>query len=713
MGPLPKRDTTPPVSLQGGIAGFALLVVLAIWLFTAWQLSSSREQMLHDRSVALQNLTLILAEHLAQVLDRASAPETTLSSKHTISLQSTLYGLPAALLVNLNDLYHSLELGRSGSIQIVTQRGDKLFRIEQNGQLTEDYLLERQNVLQSGHSQGEFRVEMADGHSYLSRFVKLDRYPLILVVGQSEVEILQPHREQRREYIATVLILTLLAVGGLGWLLWVLHRRETYMRALERSENRNLKLLNTLRSEHQHTLEAASRDHLTGLYNRRLFLELAYSHLLGSKRQGRFAAVCFIDLDRFKIINDTLGHKVGDLLLQEVAARLNSSLRESDIISRFGGDEFVVMLTEVRRHEDIETCVQHLVHVLSAPYAELEEAGLGTSPSIGVSVSPQDGVEIEMLVKNADTAMYQAKHAGRGQYAFYAPRQGSEQGGKPDLSLLSPNAMQQQLRVYYQPTISLRGYATTGFEALVRWECPGHGLIYPDSFLEVAEARGLMPELGRQVLEQVMQQLSQWRSQGLTLLPISVNLNLSQLQDPELVNWIAARLNQYGIAPGLIQIEINDRYLQHLGPVETRLLEALYGIGLELVIDDFGRSEIGLEYLRLEHVFFSWIKIERSFVQSIRNRYDDDVMLSSIVAMARKKRLKVAAKGVETPDQLVCLKLSGCDEVQGFFFSRALPSEEAVRYLISPQCQVPVMDRPEQVGAPSGVRLDPVVPPAV
>lgn len=528
-------------------------------------------------------------------------------------------------------------------------------------------------------------------------------YRMLELACQSGPNNMLHYHEQRDLYLATVLGLTLIAVSGLGWLLWTLHRRDEYLRALQRSEKRNLKLLNSLRNEHQHILEAASRDHLTGLYNRRLFMELAHSHLLGSKRQGRFAAVCFIDLDRFKLINDTLGHKVGDLLLQEVARRLDTGVRESDIVSRFGGDEFVVMLTEVRRHEDVETCVRHLVETLSAPYADLESHGLSTSPSIGVAISPRDGVDIETLVKHADMAMYHAKRSGRGQYAFYDPRQGSEPGSKPDLSLLSPQALQHQLCVHYQPCISLRGYVTTGFEALVRWDCPGHGLIEPDGFLDVAKARGLMPELGCRVLEQVMQQLSQWQEQGLELLPVSVNLGLAQLQNPELVDWVRERLNHYRIAPGLIQIEINDQFLDQLGAIEIRLLEALYGIGLELVIDDFGCSEIGLERDRLERVHFSRIKIERSFIQSIRNSYDDNVILTSIAAVARRKGMQVAAKGVETPDQLVCLKLSGCDEVQGFFFSRALSAEEVGRYLINPRFSVPFADveadRPEQESA--------------
>jgi diguanylate cyclase (GGDEF)-like protein len=240
-------------------------------------------------------------------------------------------------------------------------------------------------------------------------------YQALEQTGWATSDIMQNYRDQRDLYLATVLGLTLIAVSGLGWLLWTLRRRDEYLQALQRSETRNLKLLNSLRNEHQHILEAASRDHLTGLYNRRLFMELAHSHLPRSKRQGRFAAVCFIDLDRFKLINDTLGHKVGDLLLQEVARRLDEGVRESDIVSRFGGDEFVVMLTEVRRQEDVEVCVRHLVDTLSAPYADLESHGLSTSPSIGVAVSPRDGVDIETLVKHADMAMYRAKRSGRGQ----------------------------------------------------------------------------------------------------------------------------------------------------------------------------------------------------------------------------------------------------------------------------------------------------------
>jgi len=537
-------------------------------------------------------------------------------------------------------------------------------------------------------------------------------YRMLAQAGQAEQEVMQHYRDQRAFYLATVMGLTLLALGGLGWLLWVLHRRDQYLQALQRSESHNLKLLNSLRNEHRHILETASRDHLTGLYNRRLFLELAESHLLGARRRGRFAAVCFIDLDRFKLINDTMGHKVGDLLLQEVARRLQSGVRESDIVSRFGGDEFVVMLTEVRHQEDVEIAVSHLVKTLSAPYAELESQGLSTSPSIGIAVSPRDGMDIETLVKHADMAMYHAKRSGRGQHAFYDPRQDSEAGTKPDLSLLTLQALAQQLRVHYQPCIGLHGNITTGFEALVRWDCPGHGLIEPDGFLDVAKARGLMPELGRQVLEQVLAQLSRWQEQGLELLPVSVNLDLAQLQNPELVDWVRQRLHHYHIAPSLIQIEVNDQLLDQLGPIEIRLLEALYGLGLELVIDDFACSEIELEHVRLERVSFGRVKIERSFIQSIRNSYDDNVILTSIISVARRKGMTVVAKGVETPDQLVCLKLSGCDEVQGFFFSRALAAEEAARHLIDPRFTVPVArsdtDSDGELPGPGGTVVQPV-----
>ncbi|MBP0048313.1 EAL domain-containing protein [Marinobacterium sp. AK62] len=588
----------------------------------------------------------------------------------------------------LLSLYQNLKLGRETSIHIATAQGVELLRAERGGLIAGASGFDDTVVLKSRLSQGRVVSRHPQNRrDYLGYFVKLEQAPFVIQVRQSELEALATYHQQRNKYLASVIVMTLIAIGGLFWLLWVMHGREVQMRELQKSEQRNTKLLKRLRREHQDTIEAASRDHLTGLYNRRLFIELAHSQLLGSKRQGRFAAICFIDLDRFKTINDTLGHKVGDNLLQEVARRLRETLRESDIISRFGGDEFVAMLTAVKHQEDVEAKVQQLVEVLAAPYPELEAAGLGTSPSIGVAISPRDGLDIETLVKHADMAMYRAKKAGRGRYCLFDSHGNPHASGDADLQFEVANALQRgEFRVHYQPRLRLRGYETTGFEALLRWESPEYGLILPDTFLPWLEAEKLMPQLTRSVLEQVGRQLKEWREQGLTPLPIAVNVNSAQLSETALPGQVRNLIETNRLDPGWLELEVGDQDLRRLDAEAIEHLQLVRQQGVGLVMDDFGASEEGLELV--SRLSFKRIKLSRALIQHIRNSFDDNVLLSATISVARKQNLSVVAKGVETPDQLVYLKLAGCQEAQGFLFSRALEPDAVKDYLLTPKRKV-------------------------
>lgn len=766
MSPPLERDPVSLTSLQGGVALFALLLLLAVWLFTAYQLNASREQILDSHATALNNLSYIVAENLDQLLDRArtlrllvdNQPELLQSGRSSdmaalmlsdpvfnrlglydrsgrlrystspgglVRLESAwmqpqvnaeqrgLWALPSEaqhqvwslplllppskqanevcchLLLELDlgyllNLYQHLELGDQASIQILTERGEELAKVERGGLVQGGERFDNSVILRSRLNQGRFSaVELDTGQPFLSLFQQLDNFPFVVVVRQAEQEVLAQYRGQRAEYILTVMLLSIVVLIGLAWLLWMMHVRETHMHELERSEQRNQRLLYKLSLEHQQTLEAASRDHLTGLYNRRLFLELAGSHLLGTKRQGRFAAICFIDLDRFKAINDTLGHKVGDQLLQAVAARLTTALRESDIISRFGGDEFVLMLTGVKRREDIEHKVGCLVDELSAPYAELGGSGLTTSPSIGVAVSPRDGLGIETLVKHADMAMYKAKKAGRGQYAFFDTALSVQEADEASLARVLPGVMDTQIGVYLQPRQCLPDYATTGFEALVRWESPEFGLLPPARLLPLAQSLGLMPALTRQVMTQVCEQLQQWREMGCVLLPIAINLSVFELQWPDLVQELRTLLKHHDLAPHWLELEVREQDLEQLQGEQLQHLNALADLGVGLTLDDFGSRGLGLE--QMYRLPFSRIKLDPSFIRDIHNRYDDNVLLSATISVAKRHGLRVAAKVVETPDQLVYLKLAGCDEVQGHLFSRALSAEELRQYRQHPE----------------------------
>lgn len=588
----------------------------------------------------------------------------------------------------LLNLYQNLELGRETSVHVLTAQGAELVRAERGGLVAGDSAFDNTVMLRSRLQQGTTRDHHPPSQrDYLGHFVKLDQAPLVVAVRQSEVEALGFYFQQRHKFLISVLIITLIAAGGLIWLLRMMHIREVQLRELQLSEQRNTKLLHRLRREHEDTLQAASRDHLTGLYNRRLFIELAHSHLARSKRHGRYAAVCFIDLDRFKAINDTLGHKVGDNLLQEVAQRLTGSLRESDIISRFGGDEFVVMLTAVKQQTEVEHKAQQLVDILAAPYPELEAGGLGTSPSIGVAIAPRDGMDIETLIKHADAAMYRAKKGGRGQYRLFDSQFAEHEVSAEELQKLIPDAIERgEFRLHFQPRLTLRGYETRGFEALVRWEPSGQGEVMPNVCLPLVEQLKLMPALGYKLLEQIAHQFNQWEQMGLELLPVSMNLSRSQIQDTSLPGHIRKLIDRYQLKPGWLELELGGQDLKHLDTQSLERLRQINEMGVSLVMDDFGASEEGLE--RVSWLPFSCIKLHPALIQQIRNSFDDNVLLSATISVARKLRLSIVAKGVETPDQLVFLKLSGCDEAQGFLFSRAMPAAGVEEYLRNPTRKV-------------------------
>ncbi|MBV0933631.1 putative bifunctional diguanylate cyclase/phosphodiesterase [Marinobacterium weihaiense] len=565
-------------------------------------------------------------------------------------------------------------------LQLLDERGKVLTALENwQPQFEDRHHFDSNLIMRVPLDQGRLVLRNRDnGARYISVFQRFEFMPWTLVMHQPERQVLAHYHQQRRRYLWAGGLASLLALMALAGLLWRLHCREAQLRQLERNEQRSRLLLQRLRHEHRQTLEAASRDHLTGLYNRRLFMELAHAHLLGAKRQGRFAAVLFIDLDRFKAINDTLGHKVGDQLLQSVARRLNDSLRESDIISRFGGDEFVLMLTGGVQRDDIARIAATLVQVLAAPYAELAGSELSTSPSIGIALSPQDGPDTATLVKHADMAMYRAKQAGRGQYAFFDAVPRLEAADQASLARLLPDVMREQVQVYLQPRVSLPDYRLTGFEALVRWDSPEFGLLSPAQLLPLAESLSLMPALTEQVLAQACAQLVQWRADGHVVVPVAVNLGCVQLRDARLVERVGRVLERFDIDPAWLELEIAARDLPQLTEREIERLCALHQRGLQLTLDDVECLDKGLGLL--EHLPFNRAKLSRAFIRDIRNSYDDQALQSAVISVAKKLKLQVAAKGVETPDQLVYLKLAGCDEVQGHLFGRALNAEEVKQY---------------------------------
>ena len=327
-------------------------------------------------------------------------------------------------------------------------------------------------------------------------------------------------------------ILTIFSLCGFYQILRMVNRKHYYLAALAGADMHNKELISKLEKEHENAINAASFDPLTSLYNRRLFVSIAQKNLFLARRNRLNYAILFIDLDRFKSINDTLGHRIGDLLLQTVARRLIQCTRNSDIVSRFGGDEFVVMLTEISREKDISPIVKKIITTLSEPCENLGGHDIRTSPSIGVAVYPRDGQDIETLLVNADAAMYKSKQAGRGRFTFFDASLNTISVQKFELEQWMPSAIaNNEFVLYYQPKIRLEDYRVVGLEALIRWQHPDNLMIYPDDFIETAEQTGLIVDLGNWVLNEACRQIARWRSEGLKVVPLAVNVSPKELKD--------------------------------------------------------------------------------------------------------------------------------------------------------------------------------------
>ena len=391
-------------------------------------------------------------------------------------------------------------------------------------------------------------------------------------------------------------------------------------------------------------------------------------------RKGVQMALMLIDLDRFKAINDTVGHHVGDELLVQVARRLSATVRKSDIVARLGGDEFVVVLPGVDSPADAAHVADKIVQTISAPY-QVGGQEQRTSPSIGICIYPDDATEIGDLLKNADMAMYHAKAKGRGNYQFFTENMNA--------AIMRRIALESELRVglergqfvlHYQPQQDLRNGRLVGVEALVRWQHPVRGLIPPAEFIPVAEETGIIDARGDWVLHEAVRQLAEWRTRGLTDLRMSINLSTSQFLDKTLPARVDALLARHGLAANLIDLEVTES-VSMASPDETiEVMRALTQRGLTLSIDDFGTGYSSLAYLKLFPI--RTLKIDRSFVKDIETDPSDADICDVTVLLAHKLGLEVVAEGVETEAQLKFLRSIGCEKIQGYLISRPLPADQ-------------------------------------
>ncbi|MGK2858971.1 MAG: EAL domain-containing protein [Thermoanaerobaculia bacterium] len=423
----------------------------------------------------------------------------------------------------------------------------------------------------------------------------------------------------------------------------------------------------------------AYHDALTALPNRLLFRDRLAVAIPQCQRAGRRLAVLFLDLDRFKVVNDTLGHNAGDQLLQEVAARLKECVRESDTVARLGGDEFTLLVPMLVDTDDAPRLAQKILDTIHEPF-DIDGRELFTTTSIGVSLYPEDGVDAGTLIRNADTAMYQAKEKGRNNYQLF--------NAELNTRSLERLAIENDLRraisgrefvVFYQPTVSLATGRISGMEALVRWQHPHLGLLGPATFIPIAEGCGLMDEIGEIVLRAAATQARAWQLAGFTGLGLAVNLSARQLHDPTLEDRVARILVETGLAASSLTLELTESSAMQNPETSVRVLEALKARGIRIAVDDFGIGHSSLNYLKRFPV--DVLKIDQSFVHDISEDDDTAAIVNGIIALGHKLRLSLIAEGVETVEQRDFLRDHDCDDVQGYFYSVPLPADAFEEYL--------------------------------
>jgi len=418
--------------------------------------------------------------------------------------------------------------------------------------------------------------------------------------------------------------------------------------------------------------ELARIDSLTGLPNRNMLLAEIERAIARTRRHGLPFAVCFIDLDRFKSINDTLGHAAGDQLLREMAGRLRGVLRTTDLVARLGGDEFVVLLEGTAGVADLGVIGNKMLAALSEPLT-LGPALVQLSGSIGISCHPADGDDAATLLRNADAAMYQAKSRGKNNVQIYTSQLAEEASRAFELeSQLRLALAREELLLHFQPKIDLASGRLCSVEALLRWNHPLRGAVSPGDFIPLAEERGLIVPIGRWVVQAACRQIRRWRDAGFTPVPVAVNLSARQFASDTLVADIEDALTRYDVSPSELEFELTESALMAEPDRAAEVLERLGRMGIGIAIDDFGTGYSSLSYLKRFRA--RQVKIDRSFIHGLPGDRDDVAITQAVIAMAHSLGLGVVAEGVETSDQLETLRAMGCDQAQGFLLGRPMPA---------------------------------------
>lgn len=417
----------------------------------------------------------------------------------------------------------------------------------------------------------------------------------------------------------------------------------------------------------------AHHDVLTGLPNRILMYDRLAQAITLARRSDRPLAVLFLDLDRFKHINDSLGHPVGDQLLQSVGRRLLGCVRQSDTVSRLGGDEFVALLPNIDHPEDAALSAQKMIAAIALPH-RIDQHDLHIGASIGISIYPEDGLDAETLIKHADTAMFHAKDNGRNTYAFFEQEMTAHAIARQSIEASLRLALErQEFVLHYQPKINLLSGTIVGIEALVRWQHPQRGLLEPAQFVTIAEDSGMILPLGRWVLREACRQARAWQDAGLPPITVAVNTSALEFRDADFLEYLRATLEESRLEPRYLELELTESVLMRDAASADSVLHALAGLGVKLAIDDFGTGYSSLSYLRQFPI--NTLKIDQSFVNQITSNTDDAAIVRAVISMGKSLKQRVIAEGVETAEQAAFLLAQHCDEGQGYFFSRPVGAE--------------------------------------
>jgi len=424
---------------------------------------------------------------------------------------------------------------------------------------------------------------------------------------------------------------------------------------------------------------SAQHDVVTNLPNRLLLSDRITHAITLARRQHRPLAMIFLDLDRFKYINDSLGHAIGDELLQSVSRRLLASVRASDTVSRLGGDEFVVLLSEITHPVDAATSANKILHSVSVAHA-IGGQELHIDGSIGISVYPEDGEDAETLIKNADTAMYHAKEKGRNNFQFFKPEMNLKAVERQSLEGSLRRALERkEFLLHYQPKVNLDTGEITGVEALIRWQQPDRGLVTPAQFVPIAEDCGLIIQIGHWVLREACRQAREWQDAGLPFKRVSINVSAVEFRDKSFVESVRAILAETGLEAQCLDLELTEGVLMEHAESTAAVLQELKTMGVQLVVDDFGTGYSSLSYLQQFPI--DVLKIDQSFVHRITGDPDDSPIVSAIIDMGKNLKQRVIAEGIETYEQLAFLQAHHCAEGQGYLFSKPLAAAQFAHLL--------------------------------